>query len=56
MQAPGQNVPLIQFLILALYILFACLYRVLPHLSFFFTFPPFFYVENRPAVFLGQML
>jgi len=38
-RAPGRNAPLIRFLISALYILFACLYRLLPHLSFFFTFP-----------------
>ena len=36
--APGRNAPLIQFLILALYILFACLYSMLPHLSFFLHF------------------
>jgi len=35
MLAPGRNAPLIRFLILALYILFACLCRMLPHLSFF---------------------
>jgi len=38
MQARGHNTPLIWFLILALYILFACLYRMLSHLSFFYTF------------------
>jgi len=32
------NTPLIQFLISVLYILFACLYCMLPHLSFFLTF------------------
>jgi len=35
MLAPGRNAPLIRFLILALYILFACLCRMLPHLSCF---------------------
>ena len=39
-RAPGHNVPLIRFLVLALYIyiLFACLYRIFPHLSFFLHF------------------
>jgi len=42
-------------------ILIACLYRVLPRLSFFFTFPYLsppiliFSVENRPAQFPGRM-
>ena len=35
MWAPGRNAPLIRFWILARYILLACLYRTLPHLSFF---------------------
>ena len=39
-QAPGRNAPLIWFLISALYMLFACLYRMLPHFSFFFIFSP----------------
>ena len=34
----GHNAPLIRFLISVLCILFACLYRMLPHLSSFFTF------------------
>ena len=34
-RAPGHNVHLIRFLILALYILFVSLYRMLPHLSLF---------------------
>jgi len=34
----GHNAPFIRFLILALYLLFACLYRMLPHLSFFLHF------------------
>ena len=34
MRALGRNVPLIQFFILAL----ACLYHMLPHLSFFLHF------------------
>ena len=34
MRAPGSNVPLMRFLILALCILFACLYHMLPDLSF----------------------
>jgi len=38
MRAPGRNASLIWFLISALYMLFACLYRMLPLLSFFFTF------------------
>ena len=38
MQASGHNAPLILFLILALYILFASLYRMLPQLSYFLHF------------------
>jgi len=42
MRAPRRNAPLIRFLISALYILFACLYRMLLRLSFilhfFFTY------------------
>jgi len=38
MRAPGRNVPLIQFLILALYILFTCLYRMPSHSSFYLHF------------------
>ena len=38
-RAPRRNAPLIPLLISALFILFACLYRMLPHLSFSFTFP-----------------
>jgi len=38
MQAVGRNAPLIRFLILVLYLLFAYLYRMLPHLSFFLHF------------------
>jgi len=37
-QAPGSNVPLICLLILVLYISFARLRHLLPHLPFFFTF------------------
>ena len=37
-QAPGHNAALISFLILALYTVFACLYSMLPHLSFFLHF------------------
>ena len=37
-QAPRRNALLMQFLISALYILFAYLYHMLPHFSFFFTF------------------
>jgi len=33
-----RNAPLIRFLMLALYILFACLYYMLSHLSFFLHF------------------
>ena len=36
--APGRNAPLIRFLILALYIFSACLYRMLTHVSFFHFF------------------
>ena len=36
--APGRNAPLIRFLISALCILFTCLYRMIPHLSFFLHF------------------
>ena len=36
--APGHNAPWIQFLISVPYILFACLYHMLPHLSFFLHF------------------
>ena len=36
--APGHDAPLIRFLISALYILFACLYRMLSYLSFFHHF------------------
>ena len=35
MWAPGHNLTLIRFLISKMYILFACLYCMLPHLSFF---------------------
>ena len=38
MRAPGHNAPLIRFLILALCMLFACLYHMLPHLSFLHFF------------------
>ena len=34
-RSPGRNAPVIWFLILALCVLFACLYRMLPHSSFF---------------------
>jgi len=44
----GHNASLIQFSILALYILFACLYRMLPHLSFFFTF----FLTHLPLTYL----
>ena len=50
------NIPLIQFLISVLYILFACLYCMLPHLSFFshffltLSFLIFFF-ENKPTPF-----
>jgi len=37
--APGHNAPLSPFLISALFILFACLYCMVPHLSFFALFP-----------------
>jgi len=36
--AAGRNAPLIRFLISTLYIFFACLYRMLPHLFFFSLF------------------
>ena len=38
MRPLGRSVPLIRFLILVLYILFACLYRMFSHLSFFLQF------------------
>ena len=38
MRAPRRNAPLIRFLTSALYILFACLYRMLLRLSFFLHF------------------
>ena len=57
--------PLVPFLISALYILFACLYHMLPHLSFFSSLFPYlspplhifivFSFENRPAPFPEQM-
>ena len=59
--APGRNAPLIRFLILAsLYVslLFGCLSRMLPHLSFFLHFfltHLLLFYENRPALFPGQM-
>ena len=48
----GCNAPLIRFLISALYILFAGLYRTLPHLSFFsspfpYLSPPLFIFSRR---------
>ena len=62
MWATGRNAPLIRFWILALYILFACLYHTLPHLSFFsscfpYLSPPLlnFPFENRPVSFPGRM-
>jgi len=61
-RAPRCDAPLIRFLISALYTLFACLYRMLPHLS---CFPHFFLTyllpllifsfENRPAPFPDRM-
>jgi len=41
-RAPGRNAPLIRFLISALYVLFACLYRTLPQLCFFSSVFRFF--------------
>ena len=38
MWALGRNTPLIQFLTLALYMLLACIYGMLPHLSYFLHF------------------
>ena len=50
-RAPGRNASLIRFLISALYISFACLYRLLPHLSFFNYFaylsPPLLIFPSR---------
>jgi len=57
----GHNVPLIRFSILVLYILFACLYRIIcfPTYPFFFTFSLLIfsltYLFLRPAPFPGQM-
>jgi len=42
MRALWRNALLIRLLILALYILFACLYRMLPHISFFSSLFPYF--------------
>ena len=59
MQALGRNTPLIRFLILALYIFFAWLYCMLPHILFSSLFPYLspplliFSFENRPAPFQG---
>ena len=55
-RAAVRNVPLIPVSISALCILFACLYRILPHLSFFLHFfltylLPYFSFENKPAPF-----
>ena len=55
-RAAVRNVPLIPVSISALCILFACLYRILPHLSFFSSlFPylssPLLSFENKPAPF-----
>jgi len=53
--APGNTVPLIHLLILALYISFVCLHCMLPHLSFFFAFSLItFAFENRLAPFPDQ--
>jgi len=41
LRAPGHDAPLIRFLISALYVLFACLYHMLPHLFFFLHFSLF---------------
>jgi len=61
-RAPGRNAPLVRLSISALYILFACLYRMLPHLSLFTSLFPYlshpflvFSSENRPAPFPGRM-
>ena len=51
-RASGRNAPLIRFLISALYILFACLYRMLPTFPFFLQFlytylPPYLSLPLR---------
>jgi len=48
--APGHNAPLIQFFILSLHILFACLYRILPRLSLFLHFS--FLISSLTCLFL----
>ena len=45
-RAPWRNAPLIRFLISALCILFACLYRMLPHLFFLHLFPTYLSLTN----------
>ena len=55
--APGRNASFVRFLISALYILFACLYHMFPHLSFYMHLsPPFliFSYENRLTPFPYQ--
>ena len=54
--ALGHNALLIQFFISALYILFACLYRMLPHVPFFLIFFTYFSFENSQEIFLGKRL
>jgi len=48
--ALGHNVPLIRFFISVLYILFACLYRMLPHVPFFLNF--FLLISSLTYLFL----
>ena len=53
----GSTAPLIHLLILVLYISFACLHRVLCHLSFFFVFSCLsFPVRIDPLLFPGRRL
>ena len=64
-QTPGRNVPLIQFLILALYIVcYIYIVRLfisyasplIPFSSLFLTYLLIFSFQNRPSPFPGQML
>jgi len=52
LQAPGSSAPLILLPSSVLYILFACLHRMLPHLFYFLQFSLLvFFFENRRAPF-----
>jgi len=52
LQSPASSMSLIRLLVSALFISFACLHHLLPHLSFFLHFSSLmFSFENRPAPF-----